>query len=232
MNNLITLNKISKSFYTNKKLQVLNKINLKLHKGKIYSIVGPSGSGKSTLLNILSMIDKPSSGSLSIGKQNINFNRSYDNDIIRAEKIGIVYQQNNLLPDFTEVENVYLARLAIDNNKKKAFETAKKIIIKMGLSKRLNHYPSELSGGELQRIAIARALINEPQIILADEPTGNLDQSTAKEVIKILHKTRNPNRLIIYATHNRLFADLADCKLEIINGKIRTINARSKKSKI
>ena len=232
MNNLITLNKITKSFYTNKKIQVLNKINLKLYKGKIYSIVGPSGSGKSTLLNILSMIDKPSSGSLSIGKQNINFSRSYDNDIIRAQKIGIVYQQNNLLPDFTAIENVYLARLAIDDNKKKAFEAAKKIIIKMGLSKRLNHYPSELSGGELQRIAIARALINEPQIILADEPTGNLDQSTAKEVIKILHKTRNPNRLIIYATHNRLFADLADCKLEIINGKIRTINARSKKSKI
>tara|TARA_Y100001970_G_scaffold279377_1_gene386598 strand:+ start:1162 stop:1860 length:699 start_codon:yes stop_codon:yes gene_type:complete len=232
MNNLITLNKITKSFYTNKKIQVLNKINLKLYKGKIYSIVGPSGSGKSTLLNILSMIDKPSSGSLSIGKHNINFSRSYDNDIIRAQKIGIVYQQNNLLPDFTAIENVYLARLAIDDNKKKAFEAAKKIIIKMGLSKRLNHYPSELSGGELQRIAIARALINEPQIILADEPTGNLDQSTAKEVIKILHKTRNPNRLIIYATHNRLFADLADCKLEIINGKIRTINARSKKSKI
>jgi len=232
MNNLITLNKITKSFYTNKKIQVLNKINLKLHKGKIYSIVGPSGSGKSTLLNILSMIDKPSSGSLSIGKHNINFSRSYDNDIIRAQKIGIVYQQNNLLPDFTAIENVYLARLAIDDNKKKAFEAAKKIIIKIGLSKRLNHYPSELSGGELQRIAIARALINEPQIILADEPTGNLDQSTAKEVIKILHKTRNPNRLIIYATHNRLFADLADCKLEIINGKIRTINARSKKSKI
>ena len=232
MNNLITLNKITKSFYTNKKIKVLNKINLKLHKGKIYSIVGPSGSGKSTLLNILSMIDKPSSGSLFIGKQNINFSRSYDNDIIRAQKIGIVYQQNNLLPDFTAIENVYLARLAIDDNKKKAFEAAKKIIIKIGLSKRLNHYPSELSGGELQRIAIARALINEPQIILADEPTGNLDQSTAKEVIKILHKTRNPNRLIIYATHNRLFADLADCKLEIINGKIRTINARSKKSKI
>ena len=232
MNNLITLNKITKSFYTNKKIQVLNKINLKLYKGKIYSIVGPSGSGKSTLLNILSMIDKPSSGSLSIGKHNINFSRSYDNDIIRAQKIGIVYQQNNLLPDFTAIENVYLARLAIEDNKKKAFEAAKKIIIKMGLSKRLNHYPSELSGGELQRIAIARALINEPQIILADEPTGNLDQSTAKEVIKILHKTRNPNRLIIYATHNRLFADLADCKLEIINGKIRTINARSKKSKI
>ena len=232
MNNLITLNNITKSFYTNKKIQVLNKINLKLHKGKIYSIVGPSGSGKSTLLNILSMIDKPSSGSLSIGKHNINFSRSYDNDIIRAQKIGIVYQQNNLLPDFTAIENVYLARLAIEDNKKKAFEAAKKIIIKMGLSKRLNHYPSELSGGELQRIAIARALINEPQIILADEPTGNLDQSTAKEVIKILHKTRNPNRLIIYATHNRLFADLADCKLEIINGKIRTINVKSKKSKI
>ena len=183
MNNLISLNKITKFFFTNKKILVLNKISLKLSKGKIYSIVGPSGSGKSTLLNILSMIDKPSSGSLSIGKHNINFSRSYDNDIIRAQKIGIVYQQNNLLPDFTAIENVYLARLAIDDNKKNAFEAAKKIIIKIGLSKRLNHYPSELSGVELQRIAIARALINEPQIILADEPTGNLDQSTAKEVI-------------------------------------------------
>ena len=102
----------------------------------------------------------------------------------------------------------------------------------MGLSKRLNHYPSELSGGEMQRVAIARALINEPQIILADEPTGNLDHSTAKEVIKILHKTRSSNRLIIYATHNRLFADLADCKLEIINGKVRSTYVRSKKRKI
>ncbi len=232
MNNLITLNKISKSFLTNKKISVLKKINYKFRKGKIYSLVGPSGSGKSTLLNILSLIDKPSFGTISFDNKNINFSDSIRNDKIRAAKIGIVYQQNNLLPDFTALENVYLARLAIEDNKKQAVEDAKNIINKLGLIKRINHYPSELSGGEMQRIAIARALINEPEIILADEPTGNLDQSTAKEVFKIIYKIKNPNRLIIYATHNRFFANMADCKLEMIDGKINPINARVGKSKI
>jgi len=228
MSNLIILDKISKSFLTNKKINVLNKINYKFNKGKIYSLVGPSGSGKSTLLNILSLIDKPSMGKLSIEGKDIIFSDSEVNDKIRAKKIGIIYQQNNLLPDFTALENVYLARLSIENNKKKAIEAAKKIITKMGLIKRINHYPSELSGGEMQRIAIARALINEPEIILADEPTGNLDHSTAKEVFKILYKLKDSNRLIIYATHNRFFANMADCKLEMINGNIKTINARIK----
>ena len=226
MSNLIILDKISKSFLTNKKINVLNKINYKFNKGKIYSLVGPSGSGKSTLLNILSLIDKPSMGKLRIEGKDIIFSDSEVNDKIRAKKIGIIYQQNNLLPDFTALENVYLARLSIENNKKKAIEAAKKIITKMGLIKRINHYPSELSGGEMQRIAIARALINEPEIILADEPTGNLDHSTAKEVFKILYKLKDSNRLIIYATHNRFFANMADCKLEMINGNIKTINAR------
>ena len=228
MSNLIILDKISKSFLTNKKIKVLNKINYKFNKGKIYSLVGPSGSGKSTLLNILSLIDKPSTGKLRIEGKDINFSDSEVNDKIRAKKIGIIYQQNNLLPDFTALENVYLARLSIENNKKKAIESAKKIITKMGLIKRINHYPSELSGGEMQRIAIARALINEPEIILADEPTGSLDHSTAKEVFKILYKLKDSNRLIIYATHNRFFANMADCKLEMINGNIKTINARIK----
>jgi len=228
MSNLIILDKISKSFLTNKKINVLNKINYKFNKGKIYSLVGPSGSGKSTLLNILSLIDKPSMGKLRIEGKDIIFSNSEVNDKIRAKKIGIIYQQNNLLPDFTALENVYLARLSIENNKKKAIEVAKKIITKMGLIKRINHYPSELSGGEMQRIAIARALINEPEIILADEPTGNLDHSTAKEVFKILYKLKDSNRLIIYATHNRFFANMADCKLEMINGNIKTINARIK----
>ena len=228
MSNLIILDKISKSFLTNKKINVLNKINYKFNKGKIYSLVGPSGSGKSTLLNILSLIDKPSMGKLRIEGKDIIFSDSEVNDKIRAKKIGIIYQQNNLLPDFTALENVYLAKLSIENNKKKAIETAKKIITKMGLIKRINHYPSELSGGEMQRIAIARALINEPEIILADEPTGNLDHSTAKEVFKILYKLKDSNRLIIYATHNRFFANMADCKLEMINGNIKTINARIK----
>ena len=228
MSNLIILDKISKSFLTNKKINVLNKINYKFNKGKIYSLVGPSGSGKSTLLNILSLIDKPSTGKLRIEGKDIIFSDSEVNDKIRAKKIGIIYQQNNLLPDFTALENVYLARLSIENNKKKAIEVAKKIITKMGLIKRINHYPSELSSGEMQRIAIARALINEPEIILADEPTGNLDHSTAKEVFKILYKLKDSNRLIIYATHNRFFANMADCKLEMINGNIKTINVRIK----
>ena len=228
MSNLIILDKISKSFLTNKKINVLNKINYKFNKGKIYSLVGPSGSGKSTLLNILSLIDKPSMGKLSIDGKDIIFSDSEVNDKIRAKKIGIIYQQNNLLPDFTSLENVYLARLSIENNKKKAIEVAKKIITKIGLIKRINHYPSELSGGEMQRIAIARALVNEPEIILADEPTGSLDHSTAKEVFKILYKLKDSNRLIIYATHNRFFANMADCKLEMINGSIKTINVRIK----
>ena len=228
MNNLISIKKISKSFSNNKKVTVLKKIDYTFAKGKIYSLMGPSGSGKSTLLNILSMIDKPTTGLLLIANDTINFNNNTDNDKIRAKKIGIIYQQNNLLPDFTALENVYLAALALSNNKKNSVEKAQKMIKEMGLSSRENHYPSELSGGEMQRIAMARALINEPEIILADEPTGSLDQKTAKEVFKILYNLRNKNRLIIYATHNRLFANMADCKLEMINGNIKTINARIK----
>ena len=228
MNDLISLKKISKTFLNNKRISVLKKINYSFKKGKVYSLMGPSGSGKSTLLNILSMIDKPTSGSIIIDGKQIKSTNAVINDKIRSKKIGIIYQQNNLLPDFTALENVYLANLALNNEKQSAIEKAKKLIKKIGLSKRENHYPSELSGGEMQRIAIARALINEPEIILADEPTGSLDQSTAKEVFKVLYNLKNKNRLIIYATHNRFFANMADCKLEMIDGNIRTINARIK----
>jgi len=232
MNNLISIKKISKSFSNNKKVTVLKNIDYSFAKGKIYSLMGPSGSGKSTLLNILSMIDKPTTGLLLIGGDKIDFNDSIVNDKIRSKKIGIIYQQNNLLPDFTALENVYLARLALSNDKKNSIQKAKKIIKEMGLTSREHHYPSELSGGEMQRIAMARALINEPEVILADEPTGSLDQKTANEVFKILYNLKNKNRLIIYATHNRFFANMADCKLEMINGNIKIINARIKQSKI
>ena len=228
MNNLISLKNISKSFSNNKKINVLKRINYSFTKGKIYSLVGPSGSGKSTLLNILSLIDKPTTGSLIINKTPVNFNENSKNDKIRSSKIGIIYQQNNLLPDFTALENVYLAGLALTNDKKNSIERAKEIIKTMGLSSREAHFPSELSGGEMQRIAMARALINEPEIILADEPTGSLDHTTAKEVFNVLYKLKNKNRLIIYATHNRFFANMADCKLEMIDGNIKTINARIK----
>jgi len=226
MNSLIELKNISKHYIINKKTIILRKINFKFKKGLIYSLVGPSGSGKSTLLNLLSLIDKPSSGEIIINNNLIKYNDISKNDQIRADKIGIIYQQNNLLPDFNALENVYLARLAIDNDKNKAILDAKKIVRSFGLSNRLSHFPSELSGGELQRVAISRALINRPEIILADEPTGSLDHLTAKEVFKSLYKLKNKNRLIIYATHNRLFANMADCKLEMIDGNIRPSNVR------
>jgi len=228
MNNLISLKKISKSFSINRKIPVLKNINFSFKSGIVYSLMGPSGSGKSTLLNILSMIDKPTNGSLFFNNNKINFSETVTNDKIRSKKIGIIYQQNNLLPDFTALENVYLAGLALSDHKKNSVQRAKKIIKKMGLLSREHHYPSELSGGEMQRIAIARALINEPEIILADEPTGSLDQSKAKEVFQILYNLKNKNRIIIFATHNRFFANMADCKLEMINGNIKTINARIK----
>ena len=226
MSSLIELKNISKYYIVNKKTVILKKINYKFKKGLIYSLVGPSGSGKSTLLNLLSLIDKPSSGEIIINNNSTKYNDISQNDQLRADKIGIIYQQNNLLPDFNALENVYLARLAIDNNKNRAILEATKIIKSLGLLNRLNHFPSELSGGELQRIAFSRALINKPEIILADEPTGSLDQSTAKDVFKILYKLKSKNRLIIYATHNRLFANMADCKLEMIDGNIKPSNAR------
>ena len=224
MNDLIQILNINKSFETLKKIRVLKKISFKFKKGKIYSLMGPSGSGKSTLLNLLSLIDKPSSGSIIIEGKKINFKDKNQNDILRSKKIGIIYQQDNLLPDFTALENTYLASLAAGNNKELSIIKAKNLLKKIGLFHRLDHYPSELSGGEKHRVSIARALINNPQIILADEPTGSLDMETAKEIFNILTKQINSNRLIIFATHNRFFANKSDCLLEIVNGNIKTIN--------
>ena len=224
MNNLVHLKNINKSFDTFKKIKVLSKISYKFKKGKIYSLMGPSGSGKSTLLNLISLIDRPSSGSIYLEKEQINFEESNKNDILRANKIGIIYQQDNLLPDFTALENIYLASLAAENDKNISIIKAKTILRKVGLTNRADHYPSQLSGGEKQRVSIARALINNPQIILADEPTGSLDMETAKGIFNILKKQINKDRLIIFATHNRFFANKADCLLEIVNGNIKTIN--------
>ena len=156
----------------------------------------------------------------------MDFNKPTKNDILRANKIGIIYQQDNLLPDFTALENVYLANLSIEKNKEISMLKSKQLLRKVGLSNRIYHYPSELSGGEKQRVSIARALINDPQVILADEPTGSLDQKTAESVFDLLKKQINSNRLIIFATHNRFFAKKSDCMLEIVNGSIKTINAR------
>ena len=224
MNSIIQLSNLNKSFDTSKKIKVLKKISFKFKKGQIYSLIGPSGSGKSTLLNLLSLIDRPSTGSIKIQNKLINFNESNKNDVLRAKKIGIIYQQDNLLSDFTALENVYLASLSGGCNKKISVSKAKNLLKKVGLLDRAEHYPSELSGGEKQRISIARALINDPQIILADEPTGSLDFETAKDIFRLLKNQLNPNRLIIFATHNRFFANKSDCLLEIVNGNIKIIN--------
>ena len=226
MNNLIELKNVSKNYTSSKKIEVLKNINYSFKSGKIYSLVGPSGSGKSTLLNLISLIDKPSSGYIKLDNEKINDNDIDQRDTIRSKKIGIIYQDKNLLADFTTLENVYMSRLSLSDNKKKAVVDAKILLKKVGLDKRLNHFPSELSGGESQRVAISRALINSPDIILADEPTGNLDNKNARDIFKLLFSFRNKNRIIIFATHNRYFADMSDCKLSLIDGKIITINAR------
>jgi ABC-type lipoprotein export system ATPase subunit len=226
MNNFIKIRNINKKYEKNKTIKVLNDITFSFESGKVYSIVGPSGSGKSTLLNLLSLIDTPSSGSIEINKKRINFSNKVENDIIRAKKIGIIYQDKNLLSDFSAFENVYLPNLLLSNDKSESIYLAKKIIKNVGLSSRLNHFPSELSGGENQRIAIARALINNPEIILADEPTGSLDFENAKQIFKILFNLKNKNRIIIFATHNRYFANMADCKIKMIGGKMKITNER------
>ena len=227
MNNLIELKNISKNYTSSKKIGVLKNVNYTFKMGKIYSLIGPSGSGKSTLLNLISLIDKPSSGFIKLDNIRINDNDNDQRDMIRSKKIGIIYQDKNLLSDFTALENVYMARLSLSNNKKKAVIDAKNLLKKVGLDKRLNHFPSELSGGESQRVAISRALINSPDIILADEPTGNLDVGNAKDIFKLLFSLRNKNRIIIFATHNRYFADMSDCKLSLIDGKVIAVNARN-----
>ena len=225
MNDMIKINNINKSFENVQKIKVLKSISFKFKKGKIYSLIGPSGSGKSTLLNLLSLIDRPNSGLISIDNTTINFDKTNKNDILRANKIGIIYQQDNLLPDFTAIENIYFAGLAAQKDKNSSISKARILLKKVGLLNRADHYPYQLSGGEKQRVSIARALINNPQIILADEPTGSLDFDTAKSVFEILKKQINPNRLIVFATHNRFFADKSDYLLEIVNGNINTIHA-------
>ena len=224
MNSFLELKNISKNFNTEKKIKVLNKLSYNFKKGKVYSLMGPSGSGKSTLLNLISLIDRPTNGSIKFDNTQVNFNENNKNDIFRARKIGIVYQQNNLLPDFSAFENLYLASLSINDNKKVAMSKAEKLLKKIGLSNRSNHFPSQLSGGESQRVAIARAIINDPDIILADEPTGSLDMKTAKDIFTLLNNQKNPNRLIIFATHNRFFAQKADYLLELNDGSIKSTN--------
>jgi len=218
---IIKLSKISKKFLSpDRNISVLKNINLKINKGELVSLVGPSGSGKSTLLHIIALLDQPSSGDIFFKKKNFSMSSDREKDLVRKKGISVIYQQNNLLSDFTALENVIIPLLNNGIGINDATKKATKILSTVNLSKRLNHFPSELSGGEQQRVAVSRALITEPDIILADEPTGSLDRKTADEIFSLFLKMKSKNRAVLYATHNRELANRADYKLNLLDGNI------------
>ena len=222
---IIKLSKISKRFVqSNKDIVVLKNINLKIKKGELISLTGPSGSGKSTLLHIIALLDKPTSGEVFFKQKSFSQSNDNEKDLVRRRGISIIYQQNNLLSDFTALENVVIPLINIGNLWTESINKAKKVLSLVGLSKRLNHFPSELSGGEQQRVAVARAIITEPDLILADEPTGSLDRKTSNEIFSLFTKLKSKKRTILYATHNRELSNRADYKLNILDGNITRKN--------
>ena len=219
---LLKLSNLSKEFLTaNSKIKILKKINVKIAYGKIVALVGSSGSGKSTLLHLIGQLDTVTSGDIFFENVNLSNVDEQERDNIRRDKISIVYQQNNLLYDFNVLENVIMPLLNKGIDKRIAEQKALKILKSVKMSHRISHFPDQLSGGEQQRTAVARAVVVEPNLILADEPTGSLDRLTASEVFNLLVGLRSKNRSIIFATHNRELAELADYKLRLFDGKVR-----------
>ena len=225
--NCIKVEKLSKNFINNKVVvNVLNNLNLNLESGKIIALVGPSGSGKSTLLHLLALLDKPTNGKITIlGEPTQNITENKRNQLIRNH-ISIIFQNNNLLLDFTAVENVAMPLIIRNKNYKSSIKEAESYLKKVNLGHRLNHFPSDLSGGEQQRVAIARSLISDTKIILADEPTGNLDNKNSSEVLSYFLKLKQKNKIVLIATHNREIAKKADYTLSIRDGIIKTSNGK------
>ncbi len=209
---LIKINNLNKEFG---KVKALNNINLSVYEGEWLAIMGPSGSGKSTLLNILSLMDTPSSGEYILDNENLEQMDEEQKITLRREKIGLVFQQFHLIPYLNALENVMLSQYyhsSVDE------EDAKMVLEKVGLSHRLTHLPSQLSGGEQQRVCIARALINNPELLLADEPTGNLDEANEQIVLQTLQKLKNEGKTIVLITHNPDLAKFADRTLILQHG--------------
>ena len=220
----LKLKNIQKKYIdASKNIQVLNGVNLSLSKNNIVSLIGPSGSGKSTLLHILGLLETVDQGEYFFNDINLIDLKDDQKTIYRRKNISIVYQFNNLISDLKAIDNVILPLLINNLDKNESFKKAENLLSKLGLKERLNHYPHELSGGEQQRVAIARALINEPELILADEPTGNLDNKTANEVFEILLSLKSKERLIVFATHNRELSDKADIQLAIQDSNVRIL---------
>ncbi|EKP1686802.1 ABC transporter ATP-binding protein [Campylobacter coli] len=215
MKELIQIKNLSKKFG---KVKALDNINLNIHKGEWLAIMGPSGSGKSTLLNILSLMDDPSSGKYILDNEDLEQINEEQKITLRREKIGLIFQQFHLIPYLSALENVMLSQYyhsSVDE------EDAKAVLEKVGLSHRLSHLPSQLSGGEQQRVCIARALINNPEILLADEPTGNLDEANEKIVLETLQKLKNEGKTIVLITHNSELAKFADRTLILQHGILK-----------
>ena len=220
--NLIEIKKLKKEFKNNNLVvKVLNNVNINIESGKLVALVGPSGSGKSTFLHLLALLDEPTKGKIFLfGNSTANISEDKKNKIIK-DYISIIFQNNNLLSDFTALENVAMPLIIKNQNYKNSIEKAKKVLAKVNLSHRLNYFPSDLSGGEQQRVAIARSLAADTKIILADEPTGNLDYKTSNEVFSYFLKLKEKNKTILIATHNRELAKKADYTLSLANGNIK-----------
>ncbi len=204
------------------KLKVLKGIDTEIFEGEIVTIVGPSGAGKSTLLHIMGTLDKPSEGNVIFDGEDVFRLSSNDLARFRNTRIGFVFQFHHLLPEFSAIENVCLAAMIAGKTMKQAEPKAKELLTEVGLGSRLEHKPSELSGGEAQRVAIARALINSPKVILADEPTGNLDTKNSDEVMHLIFDLRKKyNQTFVIVTHNEKFAEMTDRTLKMIDGVIQ-----------
>lgn len=202
-------------------LRVLDEVSLVLNEPKVLVITGKSGSGKSTLLNIIGSLDKPSSGEVFVKDFCVTSANQRKKELYRLQKLGFIFQSHYLLKDFTALENTSLPAMAARVPKQKAFERAKALLSEVGLSERFDHFPQELSGGECQRVAVARALINDPELILADEATGNLDAQNAKMVSDLLFRlARLYKKTLLFVTHDTSLAQFADCHYELIGGKL------------
>ena len=221
---LETIN-IKKTYeHINGNIILFNNLNLKIKQGDLIALVGSSGSGKSSLLHLLALLDNPSKGKILINNKEVSSLNESQKDEIRRKNISIIFQDNNLLSDFTALENVMMPLLIKGENEKDILSKAKKILKDVKILNRSDHFPNELSGGEQQRVSIARALIAETDLILADEPTGNLDFKTSKEIFSLFLKLKKLKKTIIFATHNREIANRADYKLFISNGNIKRVN--------
>ena len=220
--NVLLLEKIGKTFHQGgKSLAVLKNLQLRLEPGEIVALVGPSGSGKSTLLQLAGLLDTPTQGRIVINGQDTANLKDAERTALRRRFIGFVYQFHHLLPEFSALENVMLPRIIAGVKKKEAKEDAERLLVPLGLQDRLDHRPARLSGGEQQRVAIARALVNKPKLLLADEPTGNLDLETSEEVFDILMNLVHEEGVsVLVATHNMDLADQMDRVLELRNGRV------------